>query len=302
MSELNYTIDYDFLTKEYRIKWSHYLKYERWLPSVKGWKIHLDFNIQNNKPYLHFRYYGIKLRVNDRVFIGSSTSCIELKVVTKPHRFDNEFHEVDFLLVDTDIDFLRNAISRDIYIVFDNGDSTFRTEGCIPILYKYTLTVDDILGRDRDNAAKCTLKYYFELYARALNDINDKVGKKHVPNNILSLPEELGVSASPIEGRCDIKSNPTSVTDFNYCYVYLMHDKRSGYYKIGISKDPKYREKTLQSEQPEIEMICNKRYPSRRIAEAIEFALHKAYTEQRVRGEWFKLSDIDIQMLKETLS
>jgi hypothetical protein len=31
------------------------------------------------------------------------------------------------------------------------------------------------LGRDRDNAAKCTLKYYFELYARALNDINDNL-------------------------------------------------------------------------------------------------------------------------------
>ena len=40
MSELNYTIDYDFLAKEYRIKWSHYLKYEKWLPSVKGWEIH----------------------------------------------------------------------------------------------------------------------------------------------------------------------------------------------------------------------------------------------------------------------
>ena len=68
------------------------------------------------------------------------------------------------------------------------------------------------------------------------------------------------------------------------------------------AKDPKYREKTLQSEQPEIEMICNKRYPSRKIAEAIESALHKAYAERRVRGEWFKLSDIDIQMLRETLS
>ena len=81
-----------------------------------------------------------------------------------------------------------------------------------------------------------------------------------------------------------------------------MHDKRNGYHKIGISKEPKYREKTLQSEQPAIEMICNKRYPSRKIAEAIEFALHKAYAEQRVRGEWFDLSPEDVIMLKESLT
>ena len=79
----------------------------------------MDFNIKNNKPYLHFRYYGIKLRVNDRVYIGSSTSNIELKVVSKPHRFDDEFKEVDFLLLDTDIDFLQNTVFHNIYILFD---------------------------------------------------------------------------------------------------------------------------------------------------------------------------------------
>ena len=89
---------------------------------------------------------------------------------------------------------------------------------------------------------------------------------------------------------------------YDYCYVYLMHDKRNGYHKIGISKTPEYREKTLQSEQPNIEMICFKRYPSRKIAKAFESALHDAYAEQRVRGEWFNLSEIDIEMLKESLS
>ena len=197
----------------------------------------LDFNIKNNKPYLHFRYYGIKLRVNDRVYIGSSTSNIELKVVSKPHRFDDEFKEVDFLLLDTDIDFLQNTVFHNIYILFDNGDSTLSTERYIPILYKYALTVDDILRRDREKAAKGGLEYYFKLYVSALNDVNDKVGKKHVTNNIPNLLEELGFSPSSIEGMFNIKSNPSSGTNFNYCYVYLMQDKRSGYYKIGISKD-----------------------------------------------------------------
>ena len=94
----------------------------------------------------------------------------------------------------------------------------------------------------------------------------------------------------------------TGNSEYDYCYVYLMHDKRNGYHKIGISKTPEYREKTLQSEQPNIEMVCSKRYPTRKIARAFESALHEAYAEQRVRGEWFNLSEIDIEMLKESLS
>ena len=90
--------------------------------------------------------------------------------------------------------------------------------------------------------------------------------------------------------------------EYDYCYVYLMHDKRNGYHKIGMSNKPDVREKTLQSEVPDVQMVCSKRYPSRKIAKAIEAALHNAYAEQRVRGEWFNLSLIDIQMLKETLS
>jgi hypothetical protein len=38
-------------------------------------------------------------------------------------------------------------------------------------------------------------------------------------------------------------------------YVYLMIDKNTGYHKIGFSKNPKHREKTLQSEKPTIELL-----------------------------------------------
>jgi hypothetical protein len=86
------------------------------------------------------------------------------------------------------------------------------------------------------------------------------------------------------------------------CYVYLMTDTTNGYHKIGISNNPKYRERTLQSEKPTIELLCAKQYPSRTIAEAIEGALHKAFGEKRLRGEWFNLSDQDVIDLKITLS
>ena len=86
-----------------------------------------------------------------------------------------------------------------------------------------------------------------------------------------------------------------------YCYVYLMKDTTNGYYKIGISNNPDYRERTLQSEKPSIEMIACKRFPTRKIAMSIESALHTAYSQQRVRGEWFNLGDVDVAAIIETL-
>lgn len=88
---------------------------------------------------------------------------------------------------------------------------------------------------------------------------------------------------------------------FNWCYVYLMRDNTNGYHKIGISNKPEYREKTLQSEKPSIEMLACKKFPTRKIAEAIESALHTAYSQQRVRGEWFNLGDVDVAAIIETL-
>lgn len=88
---------------------------------------------------------------------------------------------------------------------------------------------------------------------------------------------------------------------FNWCYVYLMRDNTNGYHKIGISNKPEYREKTLQSEKPSIEMLACKKFPTRKIAEAIESALHTAYSQQRVRGEWFNLDDEDVAAIIETL-
>lgn len=85
------------------------------------------------------------------------------------------------------------------------------------------------------------------------------------------------------------------------CYVYLMQDTTNDYYKIGISNKPDYRERTLQSEKPTIKMIACKKYPTRRIAMSIESALHSAYSQQRLRGEWFNLNDADVAAIIETL-
>ena len=97
------------------------------------------------------------------------------------------------------------------------------------------------------------------------------------------------------------ESKDGSATTDEPCYVYLMVDTANGYHKIGISNHPEYREGTLQSEKPTIELLCAKQFPSRVIAKAIESALHKTYENKHLRGEWFQLDAKDIIDLMATL-
>jgi hypothetical protein len=65
--------------------------------------------------------------------------------------------------------------------------------------------------------------------------------------------------------------------------TYVMLNARNGYIKIGRSSNPSFREKTLQSEEPEVYLlgICN---------QVRESDLHKRCAPLRLRGEWFALS------------
>lgn len=86
------------------------------------------------------------------------------------------------------------------------------------------------------------------------------------------------------------------------CYVYLMIDKNNNSHKIGISNKPEWREKTLQSEKPVIELIASKKFINRKIASSFEKALHEAYSDKRIRGEWFQLDPIEVEEIKITLN
>lgn len=76
--------------------------------------------------------------------------------------------------------------------------------------------------------------------------------------------------------------------------IYLMVDNSNGYIKIGKSKNPKYREGTLQSKKPETHLISIWTAPA-----SIEKELHKKYASKRKRGEWFQLSFKDLDEIKE---
>jgi predicted GIY-YIG superfamily endonuclease len=86
------------------------------------------------------------------------------------------------------------------------------------------------------------------------------------------------------------------------CYVYLMKDLRNNCFKIGISNEPVRRERTLQSEQPKMQLVAAKKYVNRKIALSIEKALHETYKHKRKRGEWFLLDEEDIQEITLTLN
>lgn len=99
-----------------------------------------------------------------------------------------------------------------------------------------------------------------------------------------------------------IKTNENQIDFENTtCYVYLMIDTTNNFHKIGISNSPEYREKTLQSEKPTIELIVAKEYLNRNTALNVEKNLHKIYKKNRIRGEWFKLSENDIRNIKEKM-
>ena len=89
--------------------------------------------------------------------------------------------------------------------------------------------------------------------------------------------------------RVPLRNSDKPVTN-SKIQTYIMKDSSNGLYKIGKSKNPKYREKTLQSEKPSIKMI-------KVFSENIEKELHKRYKAQRVRGEWFNLNKIQLRYI-----
>lgn len=90
-----------------------------------------------------------------------------------------------------------------------------------------------------------------------------------------------------------IKSNIKKCKPKYQQFTYLMIDENTGLTKIGISINPVNRERTLQSEKPTIIMFAARE-------ENIEKILHKEYNVFRIRGEWFKLNQNQIEnIIKE---
>jgi hypothetical protein len=72
--------------------------------------------------------------------------------------------------------------------------------------------------------------------------------------------------------------------------TYIIKDSNTGLYKIGKSKNPIKRERTLQGEKPTLSII-------KVFEKDIEKKLHDVYIKQRIRGEWFNLTPIQVRYI-----
>lgn len=92
------------------------------------------------------------------------------------------------------------------------------------------------------------------------------------------------------------------VVDYQYDYtgnVYLMTNNHTKRTKIGMTKnEPKFRESTLQSEDPDVELAFSRNVLKMRDTERY---LHGHFADKRYRGEWFDLSDDDIEEAKSLI-
>ena len=106
--------------------------------------------------------------------------------------------------------------------------------------------------------------------------------QEHFNDQLLKLRENSAVIQYDKLGK-----NPKTTN------IYLAVNNRNGYYKIGQSINPEIREKTLQSEEPEVEFIIS--FPGDKTTEKL---LHDKYQDKRLRGEWFALNSEDVEFIK----
>ncbi|OPB92597.1 GIY-YIG nuclease family protein [Elizabethkingia occulta] len=90
--------------------------------------------------------------------------------------------------------------------------------------------------------------------------------------------------------------NYKKASENHHNYVYSMINAETSLIKIGYSKQPIFREKTLQSQEPQIYLIAC--WNANR---NVETELHRKFKNNRIRGEYFRMSFNDLQELKKIM-
>jgi hypothetical protein len=79
-------------------------------------------------------------------------------------------------------------------------------------------------------------------------------------------------------------------------YVYLIYAE-TGQYKIGRTTNPHSRLASLQSSSPvKLKLLW---YTESKNARQLEKDLHREFAPNHALGEWFNLSDQDVELIKE---
>ena len=279
----NYEIVDDLFNNEKKILWKNwsYLRPCRdvfelsFSPVIKGTnsKCFPFVRLDNSKEQFVFQYkkkdFSIhKFSKGDSFhFVFENNKHLEYQLKkAAANTNDSDYKQVTFAMLPQDIKLFASENLIGIRCEFQNGDAPLEL-------------------KKENELASLTFKLYFQKYIKALS--------------------ECGVNIDAADNKCEtvseVKKEPLNSRE-ELCFVYLMKDEINGYHKIGISNRPEYRERTLQSEKPTIALLCAKEFPTRIIAEAIESALHKAYEDKRLRGEWFDLDEKDVLAITKTLS
>jgi hypothetical protein len=80
-------------------------------------------------------------------------------------------------------------------------------------------------------------------------------------------------------------------------FVYLLKaDGLTGVYKVGYSTDPVRRLETIQTSCP-VPLILEWVIPTLG-NDGTELRIHRKFSEQRIHGEWFRLSKLDVQWIQ----
>ena len=243
--------------------------------SDSGLSLFVSFQIKKSVPYIVFSFREKDMRLTEGDFIdllldigGTDNKVLSFQIGR------NVIHENYENLYD--ISYYCEINKDDIGILADYDCLKWRIRLSKQLLRK-------IQGNNynlwcQENFSCKVFKLYAEAFLRVINEIENQL--------------KIDINFPRINYKNEESGS---------CYVYLMHDLSNGYYKIGISNKPEYRERTLQSEKPTIELLCAKVFPNRALACALESALHRVYKDKRIRGEWFVLEESDIIDLFEVL-
>lgn len=231
-----------------------------------------SFNNIDNKDYVVFNFIAkdLKLKKDDTVsFLFENGRIINFKINNPSYKIDEYRFENKVQITDEEIScFERQKFSK--WKIF-----------C-------TKTKNEILGGIIGKYGIYRSTIYLNFVIQKLAKEYRELVRNEIPDYKPLLEHNIIISQSPI-------------IEIEECYVYLMIDTINQYHKIGISNKPSWREKTLQSEKPSIELIASKKFISRRIALSIEKAFHNTFADKRIRGEWFQLDEIDVEEIRITL-
>lgn len=139
---------------------------------------------------------------------------------------------------------------------------------------------------------------YQRFVSRFFEDGNLSFGGQRFWSTDNSLVQVIGVKWSPpkirsasVSRKSQLASQPRDDTD----YVYLIRMGHSLIFKIGKSNDPQGRLANLQTANPyKLKMVHLFRADN---ASAAEEMLHGYFHEKRKEGEWFRLTQVEKELL-----